>query len=411
MSPPKKKKKGKNRDKKDKKSSGRREAPPESDSLRKPKRILHQKVKGPTNEDISIATPKKSNSTHGRNDTPSVKLSPFDEKETNNGSPLVPNQKGALAKFLEGQAACPSDEDEAGGLSKGAQSMPTCMHSYVSEERQERDYAYDDLVLESARRKQKNKSKLNGILRKTKYSFSFDEKVTNNDYDISRHQACDRSKEGMKCIATESYQLGKLALFLRDITGPDEDERDNISRGVKSMPTHIGPVTLEKGTSRYNEVMSIAESFKVNESFSSQSDELYDYGIKPILTTDGKMESLNESSFRRTEIARVDSRISALQDLRDSLRLEYETMYEKAMKAEKKVKMTKLNVSNLQFEIAQLQVQLDKEQALLIAAENARQAHNKSLTAQEKKINDINLERNQFIERKNQLMAEISNEE
>lgn len=408
LSPPQEKTKGKSRSKKERKTIRK------SNSVRKPKRILHA-----NNEEISIATPKKSNSTHGRNSLSPSEVCNHNQSSVSQSTPKSSSPSGSLAKFLEDHSLGPSDEDEVDALSRAAQSMPTYMYPVTEEEMKQCGYAYDDLFL--VKTGQKENCNLQNM-RKNGYSTLFDDKnkkISNQEYYIGRGssakfwhvgsaKAADQvdtmqspSKKGIKCTPYDSYQLGRLASFLQNFADSrsDDEDRDHTSRDAKSMPTCMGIDTIEK-KKNCHEGISIAGSIIQYDPSNSSF-----YDLNHMKRSSDTAESQNGFTDEAEEISRIEFRVSALQDIRNSLRFEYEKNYEMAMKAEHKVKLSKLNVSNIQFQIAQLQVQLDKEQGILRAAEKESKEHNESLKVQEKKINNINLKRKRFIEQKKRMVV------
>mmetsp|Transcript_26532 Transcript_26532/g.40157 ORF Transcript_26532/g.40157 Transcript_26532/m.40157 type:complete len:531 (-) Transcript_26532:575-2167(-) len=98
----------------------------------------------------------------------------------------------------------------------------------------------------------------------------------------------------------------------------------------------------------------------------------------------------NLSESETEVIARIDEKVDTLQDIRQNLRFEYENMFEKAAHAERRVEQSKKVISDLQDQISQLQIKLEKESNALVMNETSRQAHMKALVIQEKKINDVN---------------------
>mmetsp|Transcript_12254 Transcript_12254/g.17981 ORF Transcript_12254/g.17981 Transcript_12254/m.17981 type:complete len:541 (+) Transcript_12254:128-1750(+) len=143
---------------------------------------------------------------------------------------------------------------------------------------------------------------------------------------------------------------------------------DNENKSVRSVPTLLGYPSE-----------SVAQNLVFDD---SEDDEMEE--------PQNREESNTPRSNRTEEISRVDEKISTLQDIRQNLRFEYESMFEKASKAEKSVEKSKNNIHDLKLEVARLQTQLEKESLELAANENSRQAHMKALIVQEKKINDIN---------------------
>jgi len=223
-------------------------------------------------------------------------------------------------------------------------------------------------------------------------------------------QSCKKATQPRR----NSCGLDSLSSFLKkvasNISSDEEDELDQKTRGVRSLPTFKSRsssfTTAQSSLVTDNCRDQIEDSSKVagmNEDGSAVPEEMHIRKVGSALFyyyASGVDETI-------TELATLDDKIGHLEIERKNLMCEFDSTHRTMIQDEETIKQSRESICKLQQQITLLQGKLEKEQDAMSLDECCLEAKKGDLVIHEEKINNVTLEIKQYLEEKIKIQRRV----